>query len=56
MHVFEVNGEILRFATLLMVDKLYAEPEGYVKFSLGFRPDSVSTDRVTLILYSSTFR
>lgn len=41
MHVFEVNGEILRFATLLMVDKLYTEPEGYVKFNLGYRPDNV---------------
>ena len=41
MHVFEVNGEILRFATLLMVEKLYTEPQGYVKFNLGFRPDNV---------------
>ncbi|KAE9553532.1 hypothetical protein FO519_003281 [Halicephalobus sp. NKZ332] len=42
MHVFEVNGAILKFATLLMVDSLETNPEGFVKFNVGFKPENLA--------------
>ena len=41
MHVFEVNGAILKFATLLMVDNLDTDPTGYVRFNIGFKPENL---------------
>uniref|UniRef100_A0A7E4W0P8 Bardet-Biedl syndrome 2 protein homolog n=1 Tax=Panagrellus redivivus TaxID=6233 RepID=A0A7E4W0P8_PANRE len=43
MHVFEVNGEILKFATLYIITKPenWVMPEGKVTFNIGFRPDNM---------------
>uniref|UniRef100_A0A914EBM6 Ciliary BBSome complex subunit 2 C-terminal domain-containing protein n=1 Tax=Acrobeloides nanus TaxID=290746 RepID=A0A914EBM6_9BILA len=41
LHVFEVTKVLPRFATYLYMDNLKEEPQSYVEFDLGFRPDNL---------------
>lgn len=41
MHVFEVNKTLPRFATFLQVASVPAEPQGFVEFEFGLKPEHV---------------
>ncbi|KAH7724118.1 bardet-Biedl syndrome 2 protein [Aphelenchoides avenae] len=43
MHVFEVNKTLPRFATFLQVASVPAEPQGFVEFEFGLKPEHLGS-------------